>query len=143
MTKATRIPWRRNILWAVLLGSSFIIRTAVDWLAPSANSHTRAVVSTWIGIGILLLAGFWSARRTDSFWTGAFTGMATTFAAAIFSIAGVAGLLVMYHDRQTMMAIQASGGLEEAFVLPVMLVLPGVLLGAVGGFFGGVFQRVR
>lgn len=39
-----------------------------------------------------------------------------------------------------MAAIRGSGGLEEVFTLPVLLVLPGVLLGTVGGA-GGAFAR--
>jgi hypothetical protein len=82
---------------------------------------------------ILLAAGFSATWRSGSFAVGAVSGVVTASLAAIISITGAAVLLMMWHDPQTMAAIRGSGGLEEVFSLPLMLTLPGAVLGFVGG----------
>ena len=54
----------------------------------------------------------------------------------LISVAGAAGMLAFFHDSQTMSAIEGSGGLGEAFTLPVMMLVPALILGAVGGALG-------
>jgi hypothetical protein len=125
--------WHSNQLWAALLGGAFIARTALDWLVPTVDFHSRSAVSTVLSVGILLCAGFLAGWRSGSPWAGIIAGMATTLIAAIVSGFGAVWLLILYHDPHTMAAIQASGGLEEVFTLPVALVIPGVCLGLLGG----------
>jgi hypothetical protein len=59
------------------------------------------------------------------------------------SIVGAVGLLAMWHGPQTMMAIRGSGsgGLGEVFTLPLLMILPGLLLGTVGGIAGAASNR--
>jgi hypothetical protein len=40
-----------------------------------------------------------------------------------------------------MLAIRQSGGLDEVFLLPLLLMLPGVLVGTVGGMIGAAMKR--
>lgn len=136
------LAWRDNRLWAALLGGLFVGRTAFDWLVPAVDFHARATTSTFVGAGILFCAGFWGAWRSNSVRAGALAGVATASLSAIVSIIGVASLLAIWHDAQTLAAIQGSGGLEEAFTLPVMMVIPGVCLGTLGGLFGGAARKV-
>lgn len=121
------------LVFAVLFSAQFLIRTALDWFVPTADFHTRATVSTVLGVATLLAAGFLAAWRSGSFRVGAVSGVVTTSMAAVFSLTGVAVLLALWHDPQTMVAIRGSGGLEEAFSLPLMMILPGTVLGLVGG----------
>ena len=134
--------WRGAGLWAALFAGAFVGRTALDWLVPTTDFYMRSQVSTAIAVGILLVAGFWTAWRSGSLAAGAAAGMVTTVLAAALSIGGVGVLLALWHDPLTMRAIDGSGGLEEAFVLPAMLVLPGVVVGSVGGFLGAAAKRV-
>jgi hypothetical protein len=120
--------------WAALFSASFVARTALDWSAPPNDFHTRSTVSTIIGAGILLAAGW----RSRSMIAGAAAGMATAGMAAIMSIAGTAGLLAIFHGAA---AIDRSGGLAEVFTLPLMMVLPGVVLGSIGGFASALLPR--
>ena len=133
--------WRSNVPWGVLLGLAFLIRTAIDWFVPTHDFHDRSLASTVVSGAILLCAAFWAARRSQSIAAGVFTGAATALFAAVISIAGVSSLFAIWHDPQTMAAIQGSGGLEEALTLPLMLVVPGIVLGAVGGLFGSLTVR--
>ena len=135
-TQVLGFLWRDNRLWAALLGGALVTRTALDWLVPTVNLQSRSTITTVLVIGILLCAGFSAAWRSNSPWTGLFAGIMSVFIAAIISMVGATGLLVFYHDRQAFAAIHASGGLGEVFILPMTLVGPGALLGAVGGAFG-------
>jgi heme/copper-type cytochrome/quinol oxidase subunit 3 len=122
----------RVFLFAILFSAQFLVRTILDWFMPTPDFHTRATVSTMLGAGTLLAAGFSASWRSDSFAAGAVSGLVTASLAAVISITGVVILLVVWHDPETMAAIRGSGGLEEVFSLPVMMILPGVVLGSLG-----------
>jgi hypothetical protein len=130
-------------LWAALFGAAFIARTAMDWLDPTVDFHARSMVSTLLGIGILLVAGFAAGRRSGSIAAGTALALATTAVGAAISIIGAAALLATWHDPGTMAAIRGSGGLSEAFTLPIMMVVPGAVFGTVGGAAGAIVRRVR
>jgi hypothetical protein len=133
---------RGSRLWAALFAGSFVARTAWDWLRPTTDFYTRSEISTALAAGILFAAGFWTAWRSGSFTAGAAAGFATTAIAAVLSFGGSAVLLAIWHDPRTMAAIDGSGGLEEVFVLPVMLIVPGLVIGAFGGVMGATARRL-
>jgi hypothetical protein len=133
---------RRTLPWASLFALAFVARGAFDVLLPTTDFHTRSEVSTAIAAGLLLAAGFSTAWRSRSFSAGAAAGFATTAAACVLSIGGNAVLLALWHDPRVMSAIAASGGVGEAFVLPVMLILPGIVLGGIGGIAGAGTNRL-
>ena len=130
-------------LGGALFGAAFVVRTALDWFAPPLDFHTRATVSTGLGVGILLATGFWAAWRSSSFVAGTIAGVAATVIGAVVSIVGAGALLAIWHDPQTLAAIRGSGGLSEVFTLPVMMVLPGLLFGAIGGIVGAAGKWLR
>ena len=105
-------------------------------LRPTTDFHTRAELSTGIGVGLLLSAGFSIARRSGSFLAGAAAGCAITAIASVLTIGGNVVRLALWHDPRVMSAVAASGGLDEAFSLPAILILPGVALGGIGGLLG-------
>src|SRR6267378_1077769 len=114
--------------FAALFSAQFLTRTALDWFAPPLDFHTRSTVSTTLGVGTLLAAGFWAAWRSDSFVNG--------------GIAGAAAMLAIWHDPRTMAAIRGSGGLDEILSLPLMMIFPGLLLGAGGGVACTALKRL-
>jgi hypothetical protein len=130
-------------LGGALFGTAFVARTALDWFAPPVDFHTRAIVSTNLGVGILLGTGFWAAWRAGSFVAGIIGGVAAAVIGAGISIVGAGALLAIWHDPQTLAAIRGSGGLSEVFTLPVMMVLPGLLFGAIGGIVGAAGKWLR
>jgi hypothetical protein len=129
-------------LWAALFAGAYVARTALDWLRPTTDFHTRAEVSTALAAGILLVSGFWTAWRSGSFAAGAAVGLVTTAIAAVLSIGGVVLLLAIWHDPNTMTAIRGSGDLEESLVLPTFLILPGMAIAGVGGLLGATAKRL-
>jgi hypothetical protein len=135
--------WRDARVWAFVFAAASIGRTVMDWFSPPAEFSTRATASTFTGVGILLLAGCWAAWRTGSLVAGTVAGVATTVVSALVSIAGAGLLLAIWHDPATLAAIRGSGGLGEVFILPIVMVLPGLLLGTIGGALGFVIARLR
>jgi len=129
-------------LFAVLFGAQFLTRTALDWFLPPVDFHFRSAISTVVGIGTLAAAGFWAAWRSGSFAIGPIAGSLTAGIASIASIGGAAIMLTVWHDPQTMSAIRNSGGIEEVFSLPLLMVLAGLLFGACGGIASAGLKRL-
>jgi hypothetical protein len=130
-------------VWAGLLSAAFLARTALDWRLPPHDFHLRSTVSTLIGFGLLFGAGAWASRRAGSLVAGTAAGVAAAGMAAVASLAGALVLLVLWHDPATLAAIRASGGLGEAFTLPLLTVVPGAVLGTLGGVAGVALSRMR
>ena len=128
--------WRRHWLLAIGLGLATVARTGLDWLSPPSDFHTRATMSTLIGVGTFACAGLWAAWRSRSIASAALAGLVTAIMAATVSIVGALVLLAIWHDDRTLSAIAGSGGLAEVFTLPLVLAIPGVVLGTIGGIVG-------
>ena len=129
---------RSNVAPALLFAAAFVARTALDWLQPPADFHTRSLISTLVATSILLVSGFFASWNSGKILAGGLSGIATTALAALLSTIGELGLFAIWHDPTTLKAIEGSGGLGEVFFLPVMLVVPGMLLGTIGGVAGTV-----
>lgn len=134
--------WRGSRLWAALFAGAFVARTAFDWLRPTTDFLVRSEVSTALAAGILLTAGFWTAWRSGSFAAGAAAGFATWAFAAVLGMAGTAVLLFIWHDPNTMAAIQGSGGLQEALLPSMWLIPAATVIGGVGGLLGATANRL-
>jgi hypothetical protein len=119
--------------WGAAFGAAIVIRDALDWLAPPQDFHFRATVSTMLAIFLLLAASVRAAWRCGRSGAGVVAGAATAVIGALIGISGAAALLAIWHDPATLAAIRGSGGVEEAFTLPLFTILPGLVLGAVGG----------
>jgi hypothetical protein len=143
VTQVLGFVWRSARLWAALFAVAFLARTALDWLVPPADFHARANVSTLLGAGIVLLAAFRAASRSGSFAAGPVIGLATAAIAAPIELAGAMTLLAGWHDPITMAAIRSSGGLAEVLTLPLLMLLPGIVLGSIGGILGAAVNRLR
>jgi hypothetical protein len=127
---------RSNMVPALLFGGTFVGRTALDWLQPPADFHTRSLVSTLVATTIVLVSGFFASWNSGKILAGSLSGVATTALAALLSAIGALGLFGIFHDQTTLQAIQSSGGLGEVFSLPVNLIVPGMILGTISGLAG-------
>jgi hypothetical protein len=132
---------RSFAVWGVLFGAADVARGALDLFVPTHDFALRSEVSTYVGVSILLVTGFWSACRSGSFAAGTLAGVVATMVGAVISISSSTVMLALFHDPQTLSAIDASGGLGEAFTLPIMMVIPGLILGTLGGAMGAVANR--
>ena len=125
--------WRSNALWTALLATTFLVRTALDWFAPPADYHLRAAVTTTAVAGILVCASVAATTRTRSLIGGLVGGLTTTCTAAFLNVIGTTILLLIWRDDATRLAIERSGGLTEAFVLPLFVVAAGAAFGFAAG----------
>ena len=130
-------------VWGALIGVAVVARTALDWFVPTQDFSIRSSISTYVGVGLLLVTGFSSAWRSGSFASGPLAAALAAVIGAIISAAGAAGLLAIFHDSRTMSAIDGSGGLGEAFTLPIMLIVPALILGTIGGALGAAAKKNR
>ena len=130
-------------VWAVLFGRRSSAERRSIGLRRPVDFHARSTVSTFLGVGILVAAGLWASWRSGSLVAGTLAGCAATAIGAVISVIGAAGLLAIWHDADTMAAIRASGGLGEVFELPIMMILPGAVLGTIGGVVGATIKRLH
>ena len=135
--------WSRTWPWAAFFSGAFLLRTALDWFVPVDDFHTRSTLSSAIGVSTLFAVAFFSAWRARSVFAGPLAAVVTSQLAAVISMIGVIALLAVRHDAQTWMAIQGSGGWQEAIELPFMMIVPATVLGAVGGVAGKRLRQVR
>jgi hypothetical protein len=142
VTQVMGFVWRATRVWGCLLGAGMIGRYALDWRFPPSDFHLRSAATTYFAIGLLVTAGFWAAWRSGSWVAGTVAGLATTSVGAAGALIGGTALLTIWHDPQTMTAIGASGGLAEAFTLPLLMIVPGMLLGTIGGATGATVERI-
>lgn len=133
---------RATWVWALVFSGAFLARTAYDWLVPTTDFATRSVVSTWFGVLVLFTVAVWAAWRSRSFVAGLAVAAITSQIAAVISVAGAAILLAIWHDEATLRAIAGSGGLEEVFVLPFMMIVPAVIVGSFGGAAASLGRRI-
>ena len=129
---------RGALPWAALFAGAAVARNTLDWLNPATDYHARALTSTALAVSILLVAGFWTAWRSGSFLAGAVTGLSASTVAAGLTILGNAVLLASSFGIDP---AQGSGGLDELFHLPLMLILPGMAVCTIGGFLGAGARR--
>jgi hypothetical protein len=130
--------WRATWPWGAAFATLMVGRDALDWFVPPVSFYTRSVVTSYTAISLFVGVGFWTTYRTRSLRASAFAGIATGLIAKVFGITTVVVLLAIWHDPQTMAAIERSGGLGEVlFPFPTvagLVVAIGVAL--VGGVLG-------
>lgn len=143
MRQVAGFIWRSTWGWGVLLAALFVGRTALDWFVPPATFWTRSVITTYSAISLFLAVGFWAAYRTHSLGASAFSGVVTSLIAKVLGTATVLLLLGIWHDPQTMSAIERSGGLAEVFTLPGVGLVIGGVLATCGGLAGKGFSKLK
>ena len=135
--------WRATWAWAVVFSGAFLARTAYDWLVPTTDFHLRAELSTDIGVATLLSIGLWAGWRSRSFAAGVVIPVVASQIAAIISVAGGGLLLALLDTPDVRSAIAGSGGLAEVVMLPFMMIIPALIVGAIGSAAGSVGRKVR
>ena len=128
-------------VWGALFGVAIVVRTALDWFVPTRDFSVRSAISTYVGIGVLVATGFWSAWRSGSMKSGTLSAVLAAAIGSLIGVIGAAGMLVMFHDPQTMNAIAGSGGLSEVFTMPIALVVDGLVFGTMGGALGDAASK--
>ena len=129
--------------WAMLFAAAYLIRTAIDWRLPTTDFQMRATVTTSVAFAIFLLAGLLAGARSGSVRSGAIVGVVAAAFAIPLQLVGAVVLIALWHDPATLSAIRGSGGLSEVFTMPFFIVIPCILISAVGGMVGATMTRPR
>ena len=140
VTEVAKLVWIQNRFWIGLLSTSMLARTVIDWFVPTNDFYARSLWSTMMGVSVTMVVGFVSGWRARSVVAAGFAAFATFAAAASVHTLGALVLIGGWHGPDTLAAIQQSGGLGEAFTLPMTLCFPAAGIGAVAG---GVAQLLR
>jgi len=91
-----------------------------------------------MAVAIFVVSGAVASWRSRSSLASARAGMSTGILAAVSIDAVILIQLVIRLDAHTMQMIAASGGLSEAFLLPLVVAVPGTVLAATGGLVGSL-----
>jgi hypothetical protein len=140
--QVARFAWRQG-LWALAVAALFEARTAWDWFVPTTNFVPRSEMTTLVTIATLLVIGASSTMRTRSFKAG-IVSTATALIGSALICSVVTTLMYWYwHSAELIAAIDRSGGLSEVYSLPIMLIVPGTLIGAFGAFVASMSHRQK
>ena len=151
LRQVTGFLWRATWAWGAILAALALGRGALDVFVPPASWGTRAHVTTYAHIAVFIVISFRAARRGRSLADSVPESLADSVA-AVLSTQIVANLMIfagnlvflgIWHDPQTLTAIEQSGGMGEMFFMPVVITAPAVLLSLVGGSAALILPRPR
>ncbi len=144
--------WRSTWAWAAILSALCVGRGVLDALVPPASFHTRSVYTTWLAVAIFTSIGFrgaWRGRSVagsvpESLANSVAALISTQITANLMNFAGILVFLAIFpHDTETVTNIQRSGGLGEAFFLPIFITFPAAVLAVLGGTAALLLPRPR
>ena len=141
VTQVAGFGWRSVWAWVVLLSAAHVTRMILDWRMPTPDFRMRAAATTYFAIALFASAGLRSAWRSRSMYAGMVAGALTSATGAAISILSALVLLAVWHDPETLAAIQGSGGLGEVFTLPLIIVVPATAIAMLGALLGKGLAR--
>ena len=133
--------WRAARWWGLALGAVMAIRGALDILVPTQDYYLRSLWTTWLSIWILACCG---VRAGLGYYGHVRSGTVIGFAAGLIgSVVGFVPPLVFLGFVLAGFG-HASGGLSEAFDVPVpVIVIVGAAVGSLGATVGKTGRRYR
>jgi hypothetical protein len=135
--------WRASWPWATVVGALCTGRVLLDAFAPPIDWGPRSTFSTFSAIATYLLAGVWSAWRTQHVRTGALVAVAAHVCGEALAIAVTLVLYfgVIRYDVRMLDTFQRIGGFDETLGLPLLLLPIVAALGSAGGVLGKMLGR--
>ena len=136
--------WRSTWVWALIFGGQFVARCAYDWAVPTHDFHVRAEFSTQFGVMTMLTLAVWASWRSGLCAAAPVLTAIAGLLAAIFSVSTAMLLYTLWPDPAGHLdrAIAESGGMDEVYFLPFMMIVPAVIIGIVGGAVGSLSRRL-
>lgn len=133
--------------WGALVGAILVARYSFDTLSPVQYTpgiiSPRSAVMSYALMGTLALGAGWQALRSGHLRSGVLVAFAAASVGGVLSAAGTLACLAIWHDPETLRAIQGSGGLAEAlWGVPLLLLPIGFVTGTIGAIAGWVANAV-
>jgi hypothetical protein len=143
-----QVSWylvRATWLWGALVGATLVIRFLLDALAPVTYTpgvlHPRSAIMSDILMATFAMGACWYTWRSGHLRSGVLVALAAAAIGGLLSSAGSALIVGIWHDPQTLRAIQGSGGLDEAlWGVPILLLPIGLVCGTAGALLGKIFS---
>jgi hypothetical protein len=138
---------RKAWMWGALVGAILITRYLLDTLAPVRYTagvvHPRSAIMSYSLMATFALCAGWQAWRSGHLRSGVLVALATAVFGGALSAAGTVACLAIWHDPETLQAVQGSGGLAEAlWGVPLLLVPIGIITGATGALAGRLANAI-
>lgn len=138
---------REAWVWGALVGAILVTRYLFDTLAPVRYTpgvvHPRSAIMTYALIATFAFGSGWQAWRSGYLASGVIVALATAALGGALAAAGTVACLAVWHDSETLRAVQGSGGLAEAlWGVPLLLVPIGLITGATGATAGRLANAI-
>ena len=132
---------RRAWMWGALVGAILVVRYLIDSLDPVRYTpgvvHPRSAIMSYALMATFASASAWWTWRTGHLRSGVLVALATAVCGGALSAGGTLACLAIWHDAETLRAVQGSGGLAEAlWGVPFLLVPIGLITGTMGAIAG-------
>ena len=138
---------REAWIWGALVSAILVTRYLFDTLAPVRYTpgivHPRSAIMSYALIATFAVGSGWQAWRSGYLASGVMVAFVTAALGGALSAAGTLACLAVWHDSETLLAVQNSGGLAEAlWGVPLLLVPIGLITGATGAIAGRLAHAI-
>ena len=138
---------RKAWIWGALVGGILITRYLFDTLAPVRYTpgviHPRSAIMSYALMATFALCSGRQVWRSGHLRSGLLVAFVTAAFGGAVSAAGTVACLAIWHDPETLRAVQGSGGLAEAlWGVPLLLVPIGLVTGAAGAVAGRLANAI-
>lgn len=135
---------RQTWMWGGLVACILKARFLYDIVVPiQYTPHviaTRSAVMSNALIASFAMCAAWQAWRTGQIRTGVLSALVSAWIAGPLAIMGTIVFLAIRHDPATMAAIDGSGGIDELWGIPLLLLpLIAIVTGTAGAVVGKLF----
>jgi hypothetical protein len=132
---------RASWVWGAIIAAICVTRYLFDTLLPIHYTPgviaQRSAVMSWALMATFASAGAWQAWRSGYARAGILVAVLAALIGGWVATVGTLACLAVWHDPETMRAIDSSGGLDEALpIVPVLLMMIGGITGTAGALFG-------
>jgi hypothetical protein len=131
---------RASWAWGAMIAAICVTRYLFDTLLPIHYTPgviaQRSAVMSWALMATFASAGAWQAWRSGNARAGILVAVLAALIGGWLGTVGTLACLAVWHDPETMRAIDSSGGLDEALpIVPVLLMMIGGITGTAGALF--------
>jgi hypothetical protein len=128
-----RVTWA----WAAIVGAILLTRYLFDSLVPAQYTpgviHPRSAMMSYSLMATFALGSGWQAWRSGHVRSGMVVALAAALFGGALSALGTLACLAVWHDPETLRAVQGSGGFAETlWGVPPLLIPIGLTTGSTG-----------
>ena len=139
-----QVSWyvlRAVMPWALLIAATILVRFVFDAFVPVTYTrgvvHPRSAIMSDLLLATFVIGAGRHAQRSRRFGSGVLMAFAVAVLGGLTALLGTLVIVGIWHDPDTLRAIEGSGGLREAlWGMPILLILIGTAAGTAGALVG-------